>query len=64
MTVAAVVFGKQKIEFPRHPIVYMMLVLMVWFTVTTLFALEPEAAMAQWEKVMKVFLLDHPGRRS
>ena len=46
-----------KVEFPRHTLVYMMLVLMVWFTVTTLFAIEPEAAMAQWEKVMKVFVL-------
>lgn len=57
VTIAAVVFGRQKVVFPRHPIVYLMIMLMTWFTVTTLFALEPENAMAQWQSVMKVFLL-------
>ena len=57
VTVAAIVFGKYKVEFPRHPIVYMILLLMVWFTVTTLFALEPDQAQPQWQKVIKVFLL-------
>jgi len=56
-TVAAVVLGKQKIEFPRHPVTYLIVALMVWFTVTVLFALEPEAAYGQWGRVEKVFLL-------
>ena len=57
VTVAAVVLGRQKIEFPRHPITIMIVMLMFWFTVTLLFALEPENAYIQWVGVMKVFLL-------
>ncbi len=57
ITVLAVLFGKEKIRFPHHPIVYMMFVLMLWLTVTTLFALEPDTAWVQWGRVMKVFLL-------
>ena len=34
-TVAAMVFGKHKIEFPRHAITFMIIMLMFWFTVTT-----------------------------
>src|SRR6185295_7362829 len=41
-TVAAMVLGRHKIEFPRHSITFMIIVLMFWLTVTTLFALEPE----------------------
>jgi hypothetical protein len=57
LTVAAVVFGKKKVEFPRHSVMIMILLLMFWFTVTLLFALEPDAALQQWVQVMKVFLL-------
>ena len=57
VTVSGLVFGKHKIEFPRHPIMYMLLVLMTWFSVTTVFALEFDAAMYRWQSVMKVFLL-------
>ena len=53
LTVAAVVFGRKKIEFPWHPITVMILVLMFWFTVTLLFALEPENAWGQWVQVMR-----------
>jgi len=56
-TVASLVFGKQKIEFPRHGVLVMIILLMVWFSITLLFALEPDAAFAQWVNVMKVFLL-------
>jgi putative inorganic carbon (hco3(-)) transporter len=55
--VVGIIFGRQKITFPRHTIVYLMMMLMVWFAVTLLFALEPDSAYPQWVNVMKVFVL-------
>lgn len=57
LTVGSVVLGKKKIEFPRHPITYLIIALPLWFTVTLVFAIEPERAFEQWQRVWKVFVL-------
>lgn len=57
VTVVGMVFSKTKLTFPWHSVTIIMLMLVVWMTFTTLFALEPDSAYFQWTKVMKVFLL-------
>ncbi|MYN17649.1 putative O-glycosylation ligase, exosortase A system-associated [Rugamonas sp. FT107W] len=42
---------------PVSPITYTLIVLILWMNVTTLFAMFPETAYAQWSKVMKIMLM-------
>ncbi|MCU6501599.1 putative O-glycosylation ligase, exosortase A system-associated [Rugamonas sp. A1-17] len=42
---------------PASPITYVLIVLILWMNVTTLFAMFPETAYAQWSKVMKIMLM-------
>jgi len=42
---------------PVSPITYVLIVLILWMNVTTLFAMFPETAYAQWSKVMKIMLM-------
>jgi len=55
--IAGMFLNKDKVEFPRNAVTLFIVLLMIWMTVTTLFALEPDAALFQWERVMKMFVL-------
>ena len=57
VTVAGMISGKSKISFPWHKTTILMILLVIWMTVTLLFAFEPDAAYGQWIRVMKVFAL-------
>jgi probable O-glycosylation ligase (exosortase A-associated) len=51
------VFTKDEKHFPVTPITVLLILLPLWMTLTTFFALEPDAAWYQWNKVSKIFLM-------
>ena len=53
-TFAGILFTKDERRWKGGPEVYVLIVLLVWMSVTTLFALEPDHAFELWKQVMKV----------
>jgi probable O-glycosylation ligase (exosortase A-associated) len=56
-TLLGMLFTKEKLRIPWSPAVVALLMLIVWMTVTTVFALNSDAAFVLWEKVMKIQLM-------
>lgn len=53
-TFAGILFTKDERRWKAGPEVYVLIVLLAWMSVTTLFALEPGHAFELWKKVMKI----------
>lgn len=49
-------FSRQKITYFWSPILSWLVVLNIWFVITTFFSLQPDDSWAQWEKVFKIQL--------
>jgi probable O-glycosylation ligase (exosortase A-associated) len=56
-TLLGMLFSKEKLRIPWSPPVVALLMLIVWMTVTTVFAINSDAAYVLWEKVMKIQLM-------
>jgi len=56
-TLAGLVISNQKKRFPVNALTVTLLLFMVWMSVTTLFALEPERAAGEWDRVSKTMML-------
>jgi probable O-glycosylation ligase (exosortase A-associated) len=56
-TLVAVLISRERWRFPFTPVTITLIALTLWMNVTTAFALYPEAAWTQWEKVMKVLFM-------
>ncbi len=53
-TLAGFLFSKEKKPLPNIGLVWALLFFVFWMNITTLFALVPDDAVGQWEKVMKI----------
>lgn len=56
-TLAGVLFSKEPRRMPWTREMTVLLLLALWWTLTTFFAFYPELAWTQWEKVMKIMLM-------
>lgn len=56
VTLASLLISRKKLEFFWHPAVGWLIFLNIWFVVTTVFSLQPDASWTQWEKVVKIQL--------
>jgi len=57
VTFAGIVFSKEPKRLPVVPVTVVLLLFICWTTFTALFALEPERAWIEWNRVMKTFLM-------
>ncbi len=57
VTLAAMLFSRQPKRFPLTPLTAMLLAFTAWMTLTTIFAMQPTLAWAEWERVMKTLLM-------
>lgn len=70
VTLVAVVFSSEKRRFPITPLTVVWLVFIFWMNLTTVLALNPEGAWAEWDRAMKiqlfalltVYLINNPER--
>jgi len=53
----AILFSKEPKRFPLMPVTVTWLIFVLWMSFTTIFALVPDDAVPQWEKVMKIQLI-------
>lgn len=58
VTFAGIVFSAERRKFPWCSVTVALFVMCVWMTVTTVFALHSEAAWVQWNKVIKIQLMN------
>lgn len=56
VTLISLVISRKKLEFFWHPSIGWLIFLNIWFVVTTVFSLQPDASWTQWEKVVKIQL--------
>lgn len=56
-TLLGVLFSRQKMKLPVNGITILLILLNVWFLVTTIFAIFPDTAWDQWRKVAKIQLM-------
>lgn len=56
-TFIGVLFCKERNKIPWSAITILLILLNVWFFITTLFAIYPDAAWEQWKKVFKIQLM-------
>lgn len=56
-TLFALAFSKESKRIPWNSVTVTWLLLILWMSVTTLFALLPENATAQWQQTMKIMLI-------
>jgi len=54
-TMISMLINWKQVRFPVNVITVLIILLPIWMSVTTLFALEPSEANVKWETVMKVF---------
>jgi len=57
VTILSLLKSRQKNTLPITPITITLIVFVIWMNVTTLFAMIPNAAWGQWNKVMKIMLM-------
>lgn len=57
LTLISLVISKEPKRLPITPITITLLLFIIWMCVTTFFAILPENAWPQWEKVMKIQLM-------
>ena len=55
-TMIALLFSRELKKLPAHPIVFLLIVFLLWMGVTTLMAFEPENAKEQYIKFLKIQL--------
>lgn len=53
----SMVVSKEKLRLPKHPLLFVWILLIVWFNVTTIFALNPTGAYVEWNRSMKIQLV-------
>lgn len=56
-TLLSILFSKEKKHIPLTSITVTLIIFIFWMNVSTVFALYPEPAYPQWEKVMKIMLM-------
>jgi probable O-glycosylation ligase (exosortase A-associated) len=56
-TLVGMLFTKHRSSIPAYPQTVLLALLVVWFTITTVFAWAPDSAWAQWDKVLKILLM-------
>ena len=56
VTLISLVISRKKLEFFWHPAVGWLIFLNIWFVVTTVFSLQPDASWTQLEKAIKIQL--------
>ncbi len=56
-TFAGMLFTKDERRWKAGPEVYLLMAFLVWMSLTTLGAIEPEAAFGEWKRVMKIQLM-------
>ncbi|MBA2690273.1 MAG: putative O-glycosylation ligase, exosortase A system-associated [Burkholderiales bacterium] len=56
-TLVGVVLSKEKIRFPWSAPVVFLLLLVVWMNITTIFAINFDLTVVQWQRVMKIQLM-------
>jgi probable O-glycosylation ligase (exosortase A-associated) len=57
VTLISLLFTKQQRRFPVTPVTVMLIVFMMWTTLTSFFALEPGLVWQEWSRVMKTMLM-------
>ena len=57
VTLVAIVFSTEPKRIPFLPIVKVWVLFILWMNVTTYFALEPAAAILEWERMLKIQLI-------
>ena len=57
-TLLGILVSGERGKFPWCSVSSALIVLCIWMTVTTFFAIHPDAAWLQWEKVMKIQLMN------
>ena len=56
VTMVSLLISNEKKRLPNNPIVYLLVIFIIWMGVTTIFAFEPEGANEQYIKVLKIQL--------
>ena len=58
ITIVAVLFSKEPRKYPATPVTVLLIIMMIWVTITTLFALSPpEYVNYEWSRVIKTLLM-------
>lgn len=57
VTLLSLLKSREKNTLPMTPITLTLIAFVIWMNITTLFALSPNAAWGQWNKVMKIMLM-------
>lgn len=58
ITIVALLFSKEQRSYPTTPVTVLLVVFMVWVTITTLFAISPPAIVNyEWSRVIKTLLM-------
>ena len=57
VTLLAWILSREPKRLPRGAVPFLMIALMIWMSVTTLFAAQPEASMVWWERTTKILLM-------
>ncbi|HKA43516.1 MAG TPA: putative O-glycosylation ligase, exosortase A system-associated [Burkholderiales bacterium] len=55
-TIASMIMHQKEVKFPVNGFTILLFMLPLWMSITTMFALMPDAAADQWVNVMKVFI--------
>jgi len=56
VTMVSLLFSNEPKRLPNNPIVYLLIIFIIWMGVTTAFAFEPEYAKEQYIKILKIQL--------
>lgn len=56
VTMASMIFSQERKALPKDPIVYLLILFILWMGLTTLFAFEPELAEEKYIKIIKIQL--------
>ncbi len=56
LTMAVLLFSKERKTLPNHPTVYLLIIMILWMGFSTLSAFSPEAAQEQFIKIIKIQL--------
>ena len=57
VTLLAWIISPEPKRFPRGAVPFLMVALMIWMSVTTIFAAQPEESMVWWERTTKILLM-------
>ena len=56
-TIVSLLFSRQPKKLPWNSLTIILLLFVVWMTISSMFSLHPETTWGQWEKVMKIQLM-------